>query len=51
MRLAMRLSGLSLENNTEELALETVRNILKENNIEKDIILAKQYETLEEIEV
>ncbi len=45
------LAHISENNNTEELALETVRNILKENNIEKDIILAKQYETLEEIEV
>lgn len=45
------LAHISEHNNTEELALNTTKNLLAENNIYKPIILAKQYESLEEIEV
>lgn len=45
------LAHISENNNTEELALETTRNYLKEHNIEKEIEIAKQYESLDEIEV
>ena len=45
------LAHISEHNNTEELALETTKNLLEENNIYKEIIVAKQYESLEEIEV
>ena len=45
------LAHISENNNTPELAYNTTKDILKENNIEKDIIIAKQYESLEEIEV
>ena len=45
------LAHISEHNNTEELALETTKNLLEENNIKKDILIARQYESLEEIEV
>lgn len=45
------LAHISEHNNTEELALSTTQTLLEENNIEKEIIVAKQYESLEEIEV
>ena len=45
------LAHISENNNTPSLALDTVDSILKENGIEKEIITAKQYESLEEIEV
>ena len=45
------LAHISENNNTEELALNTTKNLLTENNIYKPIILAKQYEPLDEIEV
>ena len=45
------LAHISENNNTPELAVETVKSVLKENGIEKEIIPAKQYESLEEIEV
>ena len=45
------LAHISENNNTPELALETTKNLLEENNIKKDIIVAKQYESIEEIEV
>lgn len=45
------LAHISEKNNTEELALNTTKELLEENNIHKDIIVAKQYESLEEIEV
>lgn len=45
------LAHISEKNNTEELALNTTKNLLEENNIHKNIIIAKQYESLEEIEV
>lgn len=43
------LAHISENNNTEELALETTKNYLKGHNI--DIEVAKQYESLDEIEV
>lgn len=45
------LAHISEKNNTEELALNTTKNLLEENGIYKEIIVAKQYESLEEIEV
>ena len=45
------LAHISEHNNTEELALNTTKELLEENNIYKDIKIAKQYESLEEIEV
>lgn len=45
------LAHISENNNTEELALKTTKELLEENGIYKDIILAKQYEALDEIEV
>lgn len=45
------LAHISENNNTEELALSTTKELLEQNNIYKDIIIAKQYESLEEIEV
>lgn len=45
------LAHISENNNTEELALNTTKDLLAENNIYKPIALAKQYEPLDEIEV
>ena len=45
------LAHISENNNTEELAYETVKNILEENGIQKEILIARQYESIEEIEV
>ena len=45
------LAHLSETNNTPELAIKTIQDLLEENNIHKEIIAAKQYESLEEIEV
>ena len=45
------LAHISENNNTEELALNTTKDLLAENSIYKPIILAKQYEPLDEIEV
>ncbi len=45
------LAHISENNNTEELALNTTKNLLEENGVYKNISLAKQYESLEEIEV
>lgn len=45
------LAHISENNNTPDLALETTRQLLEENGIDKNIIIAKQYESLEEIEV
>lgn len=45
------LAHISENNNTEELAYKTVRKLLDNKNITTDIELAKQYESLEIIEV
>lgn len=45
------LAHISENNNTEELALNTTKQVLNENGINIPIIVAKQYESLEEIEV
>lgn len=45
------LAHISENNNTEELAIKTTKDLLEENGINKEIIVAKQYESLEEIEV
>lgn len=45
------LAHISEKNNTEELALNTTKELLEKNGIYKEIIVAKQYESLEEIEV
>lgn len=45
------LAHISEKNNTEELAYKTVKDMLDSNNINKDIEVAKQYESLEVIEV
>ena len=45
------LAHISENNNTPELALKTTKDVLDKNNIHKEIIIAKQYESLEEIEV
>lgn len=45
------LAHISEKNNTKELALNTTKNLLEANGLYKEIIVAKQYESLEEIEV
>lgn len=45
------LAHISENNNTPDLALKTTKNLLEENGIDKNLIIAKQYESLEEIEV
>ena len=45
------LAHISENNNTEELALATTKELLEENNIVMDIEVAKQYDSLDEIEV
>ena len=45
------LAHISENNNTPELALETTKELLESNGIKKDILVAKQYESIEEIEV
>ena len=45
------LAHISEKNNTEELALNTTKTLLEANGIYKDVIIAKQYESLDEIEV
>lgn len=45
------LAHISENNNTEELALSTTKDLLEYNNIKKTVIVAKQYESLEEIEI
>lgn len=45
------LAHISENNNTEELAYQTTKEVLEENHIDKEIIIAKQYESLEMIEV
>ena len=45
------LAHISENNNTPELALETAKTVLEKNNIHKEIDVAKQYESLDEIEV
>ena len=45
------LAHISENNNTPELALETAKTVLEKNNIHKEINVAKQYESLDEIEV
>lgn len=45
------LAHISENNNTEELAYNTTKNMLEENNLDKEVIIAKQYESLDEIEV
>lgn len=45
------LAHISENNNTPELAIKTTKDLLEENGINKEIIVAKQYESLEEIEV
>ena len=45
------LAHISENNNTEELAYNTTKEMLEENNLEKKVIIAKQYESLDEIEV
>ncbi len=45
------LAHISETNNTPELAYETTKEMLKENNLNKEVIIAKQYESLDEIEV
>jgi len=45
------LAHISENNNTPELAYNTTRDILKEKIDAKEIIIAKQYESLDEIEV
>ncbi len=45
------LAHISENNNTEKLALETTKNLLEKNHIHKEVIIAKQYESLDEIEV
>ena len=45
------LAHISEKNNTEELAISTTKNLLEEHGIYKDIVVARQYESLEEIEV
>ena len=39
------------KDNTEELAYQTTKEVLEEHHIDKEIIIAKQYESLETIEV
>lgn len=45
------LAHISENNNTEELALSTTKDLLEYNNIKTTVIVAKQYESLEEIEI
>ena len=45
------LAHLSEHNNTVELAYEATNEILKENHLEKNLIVAKPNESLEMIEV
>lgn len=45
------LAHISENNNTPELAYKTTKDMLKENNFNKEVIVAKQYESLDEIEV
>jgi len=45
------LAHISEKNNTEELAYKTVREMLNSKNIKTDIKIAKQYESLDIIEV
>lgn len=45
------LAHISEHNNTEDLAYNTVNQILKKHNIEKQIEIAKQHESLETIEL
>ena len=45
------LAHISENNNTEELAYQTTKEVLEEHHIDKEIIIAKQYESLETIEV
>lgn len=45
------LAHISENNNTEELAYQTTKEVLEENHIDKEIVIAKQYESLEMIEV
>ena len=45
------LAHISENNNTPELAFKTTKDMLKENNFNKKVIIAKQYESLDEIEV
>lgn len=45
------LAHISEHNNTEYLAYDTVNQILKKHNIEKQIEIAKQHESLETIEL
>ncbi len=45
------LAHLSEKNNTEELAYQTTRDVLKEKINERDILIAKPHESLETVEV
>ncbi|MCI8588904.1 MAG: MBL fold metallo-hydrolase [Bacilli bacterium] len=45
------LAHLSEKNNTEQLAYQTTKELLEEHNIEKKILIAKPYESLETVEV
>lgn len=45
------LAHISENNNTESLAYETTKQALEKKNINKEVILAKQYESLDVIEV
>mgnify|MGYP007069883445 CR=1 FL=1 len=45
------LAHISENNNTPELAYSTTKDILKEADLDREVIIAKQYESLEEIEV
>ena len=45
------LAHISENNNTPELAYQTTKDMLEENNLDKEVIIAKQYESLDEIEV
>ncbi len=45
------LAHLSEKNNTEELAYQTTKKHLEENKVEKNILVAKPYESLEMVEV
>lgn len=45
------LAHISEKNNTNEIAYDTTKDLLEQNNINKPILIAKQYESLETIEV
>ena len=45
------LAHLSENNNTEDLAYQTTKNMLIEHNLDRDILIAKPHESLETIEV